>query len=67
MRIGLFSDTFPPETNGVASSTGILRDELERHGQEVYVITTRAGSGMTWARRRSCPARSRPNTPWKAS
>jgi len=46
VRIGLFSDTFPPETNGVASSTGILRDELERHGQEVYVITTRAGSGM---------------------
>lgn len=45
MRIGLFSDTFPPEINGVANSTNILRNELEKHGHEVYVITTFSGTG----------------------
>ncbi len=45
MRIGLFTDTFPPEINGVANSTNILRNELEKHGHEVYVITTFSGSG----------------------
>jgi len=40
VRIGLFTDTFPPEINGVANSTNILRNELEKHGHEVYVITT---------------------------
>ncbi len=45
MRIGLFSDTFPPELNGVANSTYILRNQLEKMGHEVFVITTRAGVG----------------------
>jgi 1,2-diacylglycerol 3-alpha-glucosyltransferase len=45
MRIALFSDTFPPEINGVANSTSILRNELEKHGHEVYVVTTFSGSG----------------------
>lgn len=45
MRIGLFTDTFPPEINGVANSTYILRNELEKHGHEVYVVTTFSGSG----------------------
>ena len=45
MKIGLFSDTFPPEINGVANSTRILRDELIRHGHEVYVVTTFNGEG----------------------
>ena len=40
MRIGLFSDTFPPQINGVANSTYILYRELKKHGHEVYVITT---------------------------
>ncbi|MBQ7993969.1 MAG: RecX family transcriptional regulator [Solobacterium sp.] len=43
MRIGLFSDTFPPEINGVANSTYIVFSEMLRHGHEVYVITTRTG------------------------
>jgi 1,2-diacylglycerol 3-alpha-glucosyltransferase len=46
MRVGLFSDTYPPQINGVANSTYILRCELEKHGHEVYVVTTYAGSGM---------------------
>ncbi|MDD6560880.1 MAG: RecX family transcriptional regulator [Lactimicrobium massiliense] len=40
MRIGLFTDTYPPEINGVANSTYILRTQLEKMGHEVYVITT---------------------------
>ena len=40
MKIGLFSDTYPPEINGVANSTYILKNELEKLGHEVYVITT---------------------------
>ena len=45
MRIGLFSDTFPPEINGVANSTDILRRQLEKHGHEVYVVSTYKGIG----------------------
>ena len=43
MKIGLFSDTFVPEINGVANSTYILFQELKRHGHEVYVVTTYRG------------------------
>ena len=45
MRIGLFTDTYPPEINGVANSTKILNDELVRHGHEVFVVTTYKGIG----------------------
>ena len=47
MRIGLFSDTFPPDLNGVANSTYILFCELKKHGHDVFVVCTRAGTG--WA------------------
>ncbi len=47
MRIALFSDTYPPEINGVASSTYILKNELEKHGHDVYVVTTFAGEGRS--------------------
>lgn len=39
MRIGLFTDTFVPQTNGVATSVKILKDELEALGHEVYLVT----------------------------
>ena len=42
MRIGLFTDTYPPQINGVANSTYILRNELVKAGHEVFVITTNA-------------------------
>lgn len=45
MRIGLFTDTYPPYINGVANSTYILRNELVEMGHEVYVITTYPGLG----------------------
>lgn len=40
MRIGLFSETYPPEINGVATATRSLYDAFKRNGHEVYVITT---------------------------
>lgn len=40
MKIGLFTDTFAPEINGVATSTLMLRDELRRRGHRVFVFTT---------------------------
>lgn len=40
MRIGLFTDTYSPEINGVVSSIVLLQKELEKHGHEVFVVTT---------------------------
>ena len=40
MNIGLFTDTYSPEINGVVSSIVTLKTELEKHGHTVYVITT---------------------------
>ncbi len=40
MKIGLFTDTFSPEINGVATSTLLLRNELRRRGHRVFVFTT---------------------------
>lgn len=37
MKIGMFSDTFYPEINGVATSILNLSKELERRGHEVHV------------------------------
>ena len=39
MRIGLFTDTYPPFINGVSTSVSMLRDALEKKGHTVYVIT----------------------------
>lgn len=39
MRVGLFSDTYYPEINGVATSVYQLKQELEANGNEVYVFT----------------------------
>lgn len=47
MRIGLFTDTFPPDLNGVANSTYILFNELKKHGHDAFVVCTRSGTG--WA------------------
>ena len=39
MRIGLFTDTYTPDVNGVVSSIVTLQKELEAHGHTVFVIT----------------------------
>ena len=40
MKIGLFSDTYDPQINGVASSVKILKNNLELLGHEISVFTT---------------------------
>ena len=39
MRIGLFTDTYPPYINGVSTSVQMLKNALEKKGHMVYVIT----------------------------
>lgn len=40
MNVGLFTETYYPEINGVATSAYMLKNELERRGHNVYVFTT---------------------------
>lgn len=40
MNIGLFTETYYPEINGVATSVYMLKQELEKRGHNVYVFTT---------------------------
>lgn len=40
MKIAIFTDTYLPDLNGVATSSYTLRNVLKRHGHEVYVITS---------------------------
>lgn len=40
MNIGLFTDSYYPEINGVATSVLTLKNELEHMGHTVYVFTT---------------------------
>ena len=39
MRIGLFTDTYPPFINGVSTSVFMLKKALEKQGHQVYVVT----------------------------
>ncbi len=39
MRIGLFSDTYPPKVNGVVTVVRTLKTELEKRGHAVFVFT----------------------------
>ncbi len=41
MHIAMFSESYPPVTNGVAVSITTLKDQLEARGHRVTVITTR--------------------------
>lgn len=39
MRIGLFTDSYPPYINGVSTSVAMLKRALEKKGHIVYVVT----------------------------
>ena len=39
MRIGLFTDSYPPFVNGVSTSVAVLKEGLEKQGHIVYVVT----------------------------
>lgn len=45
MRIALFSDTYPPNVNGVANTLGRLVREAHRRGDEVALFTPRISEG----------------------
>lgn len=48
MKIAIFSDTYAPDINGVATSTKILKDELVKHGHEVVVVTSELPEGSDY-------------------
>ena len=39
MRIGIFTDTYPPYINGVSTSIAMLEKALKRLGHSVYIVT----------------------------
>lgn len=39
MRIGIFTDTYPPFINGVSTSISMLEKGLRAKGHEVYIVT----------------------------
>lgn len=44
MRIGLFTDSYPPFINGVSTSVAMLKNALEKKGHIVYVVTVNNSS-----------------------
>ncbi|MDR1560153.1 MAG: glycosyltransferase family 4 protein [Clostridiales bacterium] len=40
MNIGIFTDTYYPQINGVVTSTRMLEKELNKLGHQVFIITT---------------------------
>lgn len=44
MRIGLFTDTYPPFINGVSTSVFMLKKALEKEGHQVFVVTLNSES-----------------------
>lgn len=40
MKVAIFTDTFPPDINGVATSSNTLRNILIKNGHEVLVVTS---------------------------
>lgn len=46
MKIGLFTDTYTPDINGVVSSIVTLQKELEKNGHDVYIITNHKAMSM---------------------
>ena len=39
MRIGIFTDTYPPFINGVSTSITMLQKALTDKGHKVYIVT----------------------------
>lgn len=46
MRIGIFTDTYTPDINGVVSSIVTLQKELEKNGHDVFIITNHKAMTM---------------------
>lgn len=39
MRVGIFTDTYPPYINGVSTSVAMLEHALKKKGHQVYIVT----------------------------
>lgn len=48
MRIGLFTDTYPPFINGVSTSVSCLQKALEKKGHQVFIVTVNPGKGYKY-------------------
>lgn len=46
MRIGLFTDSYHPSTNGITVVVDIMRENLEKLGHEVYIVAP--ASSLKW-------------------
>lgn len=46
MRIGIFTDAYLPQINGVVSSIVTLKEELIKRGHTVYIITTKTKNAV---------------------
>jgi len=42
MRIGIFTDTYPPYINGVSTSVVMLEQALRKKGHQVFIVTVNA-------------------------
>ena len=42
MRIGIFTDSYPPYINGVSTSILMLQNALEKKGHDVFIVTVNA-------------------------
>lgn len=47
MRIGIFTDTYAPDINGVVTSIQQLENELIKNGHEVFIITSSSYRSIT--------------------
>jgi len=47
MKIGLFTDRYLPQTDGVSVAVEVLRAELEKLGHEVYVVAPKSSRTFT--------------------
>ena len=59
MRIALFTETYPPQINGVATHVKSLKDGLEQLGHQVLIVTADINTA-TISRTTSSTAR-----PWR--
>ena len=48
MRIGIFTDTYPPFINGVSTSIKMLENALRKKGHKVYIVTATASENWPW-------------------
>ena len=39
MRIGIFTDTYPPYINGVSTSIKMMEKALRQKGHQVFIVT----------------------------